>query len=154
MTRAGALPGRRRIIRLVKTLRVCVLVLMALLLPLRGVLAASTPCTLAGIASVQVPMPAQPDAGHHPCDDHAADDGHALPDVGAPEATGHHASAGPAGSHHGSGCQTGACCLMPLGATPPATVAPPAAGAVCYPALVAPPAAFQSGGQDRPPRAI
>jgi len=135
----------RRIIRRVKTLRVCVLVLMALLLPLRGVLAVGAACPGEGSATVA----AQAHAGHGDSLAAASAQGGDADDSAMPCDT-----AEPTGVHHGSGCQASACCLMPLAASPPASVAPQPGSLARFPALVVPAAAFQSGGQDRPPRAI
>lgn len=131
------------------TLRLLVLLLMAVLLPLRGTLAATQPCMGAGGTSAAVVQAAPGGHGgaHHPAHhpDHHA--GH------------HQAGSDHAGTSvdadtggHGTGCQASACCLMPLAAAPPATAALRLDNQLRFPALVTPALAFQSGGQDRPPR--
>lgn len=147
-------------------LRLIVLMLMAVLLPLRGTLAAAQPCLGAGggIAAA-VPMTAvdhrhgmdgdlqpaahqaEPQANHgadHGADHHA---GHHQPQAGDP-ATSTPADTG----SHGSGCQASACCLMPLATALPVTAALRLSNQLRFPALVTPALAFQSDGQDRPPR--
>lgn len=138
------------------TLRLIVLMLMAVLLPLRGALAAAQPClgVGSGLAAVVQAAPGDHDGMQHGV--HHAEQHHA--DHRADHPAGHHpaqdgATAADADTgHHGSGCQASACCLMPLAAAPPATAALPRDNPLRFPALVTPEPAFQSGGQDRPPR--
>lgn len=136
-------------IGLVKHLRVFLLVLLAVLLPVRGAVAAAMLC--AGPAPVAVVADAahahhgadhgvdQPahDAGHHEAGHGAGHDGHDAD----------HA-------HQGNACPTCAsgCCVTPLAVQPPSVQAPAEIATVAFPALTAPAPAFQSGGFDRPPR--
>jgi hypothetical protein len=145
--------GADTIIRHVTTLRLIVLMLLAVLLPLRGTLAAAQPCLGSNSGSTAVMVhaaSADHHAGHgeaHHADPHA---GH-HPLQAAEPATG--ATAAPADpGNHDSGCQASACCLMPLATAPPATAALRLSNQLRFPALVTPEPAFQSGGQDRPPR--
>lgn len=150
--------GVNLIIRPVTTLRLIVLMLMAVLLPLRGTLAAVQPCLGSNSGSavaVAQAAPADHHGGHgdahegmhggaHQVDHHA---GHHQQQTGDP------VNAVPADpGSHGTGCQASACCLMPLATTPPATAALRLSNQLRFPALVTPEPAFQSGGQDRPPR--
>ncbi|HOB93754.1 MAG TPA: hypothetical protein PK306_10935 [Aquabacterium sp.] len=135
------------------SLRLLVLLLMAVLLPLRGTLAATQPCMGAGGGSAAVVQaaPAGHEGGHladhlaeHLADHHAGHHQAPADDAGTPA----DADTGP----HGSGCQASACCLMPLASAPPAAAALRLDNRLRFPALVTPEPAFQSGGQDRPPR--
>lgn len=152
--------GGDTIIRRVTTLRLIVLMLLAVLLPLRGTLAAVQPClgsnsgSTAGMAHA---APGDHHAGHgeaHHADPHAGH--HPLqagdPATAAPADTGNHDSGNHDTGNHDSGCQASACCLMPLATAPPVTAALRLSNQLRFPALVTPEPAFQSGGQDRPPR--
>ena len=127
-----------------KTLRLLLVVLMALLLPVRGLLAATAPC-----AGPLAPAAAVAPAGHGPAQADGPPCHQAADDAAAAAGSADHAP-------HGSGCHAGgggACCLMPLAAAPPAGPGMLPGGLPHHPALVAPVAAFESGGPDRPPRA-
>lgn len=110
-----------------KILRLCFLLLLAVLLPLKGAMAASMLCP----AGVQVEM--QMHAGHHGMDD--------------PAASPH---------DHGTvdKCNTCSafCSLTPLVSDMPRLPEPSAPVAVRFPAISTPAPTFLSGGQDRPPR--
>jgi hypothetical protein len=114
----------------VKVLRVCVLLLLAVLLPVRGVMAATMSCE-----------PAAP--AHHAMSDH---------DHG-PHA---HDGDDPAGHDHASQerCTmcSATCSTPPLPSAAAGLEEPVALTAMSYPDLAAPVPAFQSDGQERPPR--
>ena len=136
-----------------KNLRVVILVLLALLLPIRGALATamlcqgggSGPSSAAAVEQVHVAMPAehglhaaQATAHPHPSDGDASDGDTSVSDG------------------HPTACQVCAsgCCLTPLAFAPPSVQARvPTTSAFC-PALSLAIPAFESGGQDRPPRTI
>jgi hypothetical protein len=137
----------------VKHLRVVILVLLALLLPIRGAMAAamlclgdgSGPSSAVAVEQVHVAMPAehglhneQAKAHHHPSDGDASD---------------HDTSAS---GGHPTACQVCAsgCCLTPLAFAPPSVQARVLTTSVVSPALTLDIPAFESGGQDRPPRTI
>lgn len=128
------------------TLRLLVLLLFAVLLPLRGTLAATQPCMGTGggqgVAVAQA-APAGHDGAHH-ADHHAGHHQAPADDAGT--------SADADTGNHGTGCQASACCLMPLASTPTAMAALRLDNQQRFPALVTPEPAFQCGGQDRPPR--
>jgi hypothetical protein len=137
----------------VKTLRIVILVLLAFLLPIRGAVAAAMLCPGGGdgrTAAVAV------EQGHHETqaahgmhDEHAAAHHHPsagdTPDADASSSGGHQ----PACQFCASGC-----CVTPLAFAPPSVQSPRLAATVSFPALCAPVPAFQSDGQDRPPRTI
>lgn len=152
----------------VKLLRLCLLVLLAVLLPVRGAMAAAMPCANAGQGSHGMPHAtvAHP-AGHgHGAEARAAGAGHA--DQATLHAPAHHGSADHASAHHDAAdhdaaphdpghqdrCSVcSACCASPsLPSTPLGIRAPTAWMSVPFPAFSAPAPSFQSGGPERPPR--
>ena len=132
-------------------LRPLFLVLLALLLPVRGLMAATMPCAeglpsagVVALAGADHPMVDPPmshtghdDAAHAaspaPCHDDAPDD-----EPGA-SANGCHA------------CASG-CCMASIVGTPAWWPEPAPIPSVAFPALSARVPAFHSGGLDRPPR--
>lgn len=131
-----------------KSLRTFVLLLLVLLLPLRGAVAATMACGTAGEASHAAV--ALHDHGAHA--DHGGHDMHAD--------SGEHDQA--AGAHHDgkSGhadscnlCASG-CHATPLATAPPEVLAPRETARLVFPAFSAAAPAFQSDGQERPPRSI
>lgn len=151
MPSGACTPGARRgdNARAVKTFRVCLL-LLALLLPVRGVLAAAMMCPPAGgsgapveahAAHVDAQAPAAHGGAHH---------------HGAPEATGAAAAHDDVSPRHADDCTL---CSAACAATPIASAAsrlPLVQGAgrtlSCAPDAAAP--SFLCGGQERPPRSI
>ncbi|MBX3619878.1 MAG: hypothetical protein KF891_07820 [Rhizobacter sp.] len=118
------------------TLRVYVLVLLALLLPLRGLSAATLLCE-------QHPMSHAETVAHAPAPQADARGGttHDHHDhAGAEEGPGHH-------------CLS-SCSAPLLMSEPPALAVPAIVGMAVYPRLAAPAPSFLSGGQDRPPRRV
>ena len=127
----------------VKTLRIWLLVLLAIALPLRGAMAAAMSC-----ADGPGHVHAAPVADNAP--DHA---GHGGQDASHSHAQHDHASA----SSHDAGDKCSlcaACCSVAVPATVRVAMpqAPPVA--VQFPEHRAPHAEFFSGGQERPPRTI
>jgi hypothetical protein len=137
----------------VKNLRVVILVLLALLLPVRGARAAamlcpddgSVPSPPVAVEQVHVAMPAehglhneQATSLHQPSDGHAPDHDTSV-------------SGG-----HPTACQVcvSACCLAPLAFAPPSVQARVLTISAVFPALALAIPAVESGGQDRPPRTI
>jgi hypothetical protein len=135
----------------VKTFRILVVLLLALLLPLRGAVAATMLCATPGEAS-------EVTAAQHE-DEHGRHAGHHDPAMHAD----HQAmAADPAPSHHdGQGAHADACNLCtsgchatPLATAPPQLAQPRLTARLVFPALCVPAPAFQSDGQERPPRSI
>lgn len=120
-----------------KTLRLFVLVLLAMLLPLRGVSAAALLCEQQPVSHTEFVVV---DAHEH---DSASMPGH------------DHASH----NHSHSGFDKGRHCLSSCSAAPlmggvPSVLTPTLAGTTVFPHFAAPAPTFQSDGQDRPPRSI
>jgi hypothetical protein len=131
----------------VRTFRIGLLLLLAVLLPLRGALAAALPCPNAAHGAAMVAGPhehhrhgAVADAGGHL---------HADADVGA-HAAGAHA-------HHHDGTEQchacASCCTAPpMVATFTPRIAPLELPSVPFPAVTASAPTFVSEGPERPPR--
>ena len=134
--------------------RALLLLLLALLLPVRGALAAAMLCAVPTSATQAAGLIDAPPAGpDHHCHVMAqAEAGDGGDTVGPAEpsvpsaASGH--GAGPTGCH---AC-AGNCCLTALAATPRAVALPVAPAAAAFPALSVPVERFLADGQDRPPR--
>jgi len=126
----------------VKVLRLILIVVLAVLLPLRGVVAASMLCPEGRGAGAAVQAVDDHDHhGHHEGDAHA-DHGH---DHGQEEG---------ASSDHAGGCNSCAasCCASALLSDMPRLPGSPEAVAADFPTLDEPAADHPSDGQDRPPR--
>jgi hypothetical protein len=132
---------------LVKSFRILVLLLLTLLLPLRSAVAATMLCSTPGETS-QVKAILQ-DPGTHAS--------HAMHGDGAD-----HDGSDHAGSHHdGKGghadkcnlCVSG-CNVTPLVSALPEVTEPLLTAELVFPGFSAPAPAFQSDGQERPPRSI
>ncbi|MBX3620782.1 MAG: hypothetical protein KF891_12465 [Rhizobacter sp.] len=120
-----------------KTVRLFVLVLMAMLLPLRGVSAATLLCEQHPASHTEV---VSHDHGGH--DMASATDGdHAQHD--------HSHNGFDKGRHCLSSCSA-----APLMAVAPSVLTPTLLGTTVFPHFAAPAPTFQSDGQDRPPRSI
>lgn len=134
--------------RAVKTLRLCLLLLMAVLLPVRGAVAAAWPCAGEGLhqAAVQASVAV-----------HAHHAGRVMAQVHEPSA-----AIGHAGPHHHDGhggdgrCNVCASCCStaPMVATFTLSIAAPAEPPARFPALRASATTFVSEGQERPPRSV
>ena len=143
-----------------KTWRICLLLLLAVLLPVRGAVAAAMLCSVAGPgAQMELPMVGQP-ASHAAMDsalsphhsgghDHAAGHDHAHGDASSDSEYGHDHAAS-------EGCNTcSAYCSLTRLLSNLSTLAEPLdASAVKFSDLSAPPPSFVSDGQERPPRTI
>lgn len=147
-----------------KALRLFVLLLLAVLLPLRGAVAATMVCAEMGQSSGVGSAAGKAHHGIH--GDHAQLTG---PARGAAHAHGAN-YAGPvadaglldaAGQDGGTSsssdtchiCASG-CHAAPLAAAAPVVAGPVMTAKVFFPAISAPAPAFQSDGQERPPRSI
>jgi hypothetical protein len=116
----------------VKTLRLYILLLLAVLLPVRGAVAAAMMCPPSGSGS--------PHAMH-----------------GSGEHAGHHHEHAPSGAHdHAAGDKCGlcaACCTAaPLVGNAPGVSVPNDLRTAGFPALLAQAPSFVSDGPERPPR--
>ena len=121
------------------------MVLLALLLPAKGAVAAIMACAPASHAAVSGEHPEAAGSAHAAAHDHT-DHRHS-------EASSH--SDAHSGSDHSHDCTfcVSSCSLTPLLASDPVLPAVQAA-ALRYPGIVAPAPSFFSGGQERPPRTI
>jgi hypothetical protein len=134
----------------VKYLRTFILVLLAVLLPVRGAVAAAMLCP--GESS-EIGTAASAGQGEH--------DMHAGHDMEMHHAATHDHSHGAASDEspsggHATACQfcAGGCCVTPLAFSPPSVESPRLAASAAFPALTARVTAFYPDGQDRPPRTI
>lgn len=128
-----------------KTLRLCLLIVLALLLPIRAAVGAAMLCPPMGSGS-----PA-PSAGveHHPA---VTTGGHEHRDDRAyAEHRGQEEAAGP---HDQCNLCAAFCSVEPILIDPPTMAVPCQVFTVTFPLLAALPSSFVSGGQDRPPRPL
>jgi hypothetical protein len=128
----------------VKVLRIWLLVLLAVLLPVRGGMAAAMACVPAAAAAAPSEVEV---TDHHEHHDHAA--AHHDHGAGDPEVT---AAAG-----HGHGeCNlcSAFCSVTPLPSAAPTVAAPLDLAAAAFPSVGAPAPNFLSSGPERPPRSI
>jgi hypothetical protein len=141
----------------VKIWRTWLLVLLAVLLPVRGAVAAAMLCQVSGPAVKLALAVAGPSAGHAAADqalshDHSAVHDHASAHDHAPDPSG----GGHPGHDHAAsdGCNACAayCSLTPFVSNLPPLVEPLDQTAVKFADVAAPPPSFVSGGQERPPR--
>ena len=135
---------------LVKYLRTLILVLLTVLLPVRGAVAAAMLCP--GESST-ISTAATAGHGHH--------DMHGDHDMEVHHAAVHDHSHGAASDEspsggHATACHfcAGGCCVTPLAFAPPSVESPCIAASAAFPALTTRVTAFYPDGQDRPPRTI
>jgi len=149
----------------VKTLRLCFLLLLAALLPLRGAVAAAMLCPPAGVGtsaeagvSTSAEVLAMGLATGHAMDHHAAADATAASHADGSHGPGSHDGSSQAHASHDQGapdkCNLCAafCSLTPMLGSPPTLPPSLPAATTAFPALSAPVPIFLSDGQDRPPR--
>jgi hypothetical protein len=133
----------------VKSFRIWLLLLLAVLLPVRGAMAAAMLCPPVGAGTpgevrlMDHPAPGQ----HHPAAEvHGAGHDHAAHD---------HASGGQDdGTSSQDSCRlcTAFCSVTPMVSSLPTVVAPLDLSTAAFPHLSAPAPSFVSDGQERPPR--
>ncbi|MFG6429875.1 hypothetical protein [Roseateles sp. LYH14W] len=129
-----------------KVLRICLLVLLAVLLPVRGALAAAMVCAPAGSAMAS-PVAAQGDQGAMPC--HMDLDGQpAASAVGEGDAPPH-----PDKTDRCNLCSA-SCSATPLLRDVPGIAEPGGLASASYPDVPAAAPSFLSDGQERPPRSL
>jgi len=135
----------------VKNLRTFILILMAVLLPVRGAVAAAMLCS--GEASVIVVVEAAANDHCHPLAGHPMVAHHSASDDPAQD----HASDDPSSDAHQPSCQFcagGGCFVTPLAFPPPSVASPFVITSAAFPALIPRIPDHHPGGQDRPPRTI
>lgn len=141
----------------VNHLRSVLLVLLAVLLPIRGTVAAAMPCPGQAAALHHLTQLVQVGQGpqHGPAGDdlHSGHGRHTHP-AAAPDAAQGSASDPPSAAGHTSTCQfcAGGCCVAPLAFAPPSVHSPRLTASAVFPALVTRIPAGWPDGQDRPPR--
>lgn len=136
-----------------KTLRVVLLLFLAVLLPLRGAVAAAMACGPAGGHGA-----AQTAVMHHGAT-HASDEAHDHPGtaaMAAAHAEHHSHDAQGDDGHTSERCLLcAACCsAQPMPASVPSVPEPLPPAAAAFPAPFTPALSFLSDGQERPPRSI
>jgi hypothetical protein len=132
----------------VKTFRVWLLVLLAVLLPIRGALAAAMLCPVAE-NGVQVEFQAVEHTHHHVGAHHGMDAAH---EDGQDGATADHQHAGTNASERCNFCS--AFCSVPGLVSAALVLNSPQLDSAEFPPLYAPPSSFELDGQERPPRSI
>lgn len=143
-----------------KLLRICLLVLLAVLLPVRGAMATAMLCAPAGMGQHGEMRVAGAEHAHQHAEPKAhegAAHSHAGQDIGDGVEHDHGSSAlhGHDSSSQDRCSLCSACCASPpLLSTPAGIVEPTALGAVSFPTFSAPAPTFLSDGQERPPRSI
>lgn len=127
------------------TARIWLLLLLAVLLPIRGAVAGAMLCSV-GSAGMQAELQlVEPHAGHHDMGHHEAGHEHG--------GSGHH-------EHHDHGATdrcnmcSAFCSLTPLLSDVPRLPEPGALPALKFPDFSTPAPSFLSDGQERPPRSI
>jgi len=130
-----------------KTLRICLLLLLVAMLPLRGALAAAMMCPPTGTGTTHHASPGPV----HPHDHHAMTAAASHDHAGHAHPTTEH------GDHGSSGAQScNLCCdfcsVTPIIASLPTVPAPSDLGTIQFPDPCAPAPSFLSDGQERPPR--
>lgn len=139
-----------------RTIRIWLLVLLAVLLPVRGAVAAAMLCPPTGAGGPETVLVAGSGMDHHAMDavehaphehaDHQME--HAENDADAPASGGHHDGFG----------KCNLCCdfcsMTPLLSTLPSIPTPSNLSSVQFPDPFAPAPSFLSDGQERPPRSI
>jgi len=136
----------------VKLLRLWLLIVLAVLIPARGAMAAAMLCPV-GESGVQTELRMQGGTSSHHAIDDAMTAAHSHEDQ-------HHDHGG-SSDHHDQGAASDKCnlcsafCSMtPLLRHVQASLAPLEAAAAVFPDLTARPPTFLSDGQERPPRTI
>jgi hypothetical protein len=138
----------------VRYLRTFILVLLTVLLPIRGAVAAAMLCPgektmLSAFAAAGHPeheMHVGPGMEAHHSATHEHSHGHPHEDASDESPSGGHTSA----------CQfcAGGCCVTPLAFAPPSVQSPRVTASAAFPELTARVSAYHPDGQDRPPRTI
>jgi len=140
----------------VKHLRTFILVLLAVLLPIRGAVAAALLCPGGVKTDVTVVVGEHGHYAQHldhgtPMDHSASHEHHSASHDEAHDATTGDESATGGGTGTCQFCASG-CCMASMVGSVPSLGQPVVTGSAVFPMLAVPVAAFQSDGQDRPPR--
>lgn len=137
-----------------KRLRVWLLLLLAVLLPMRVALAAAMLCPPAGVGAADAPVVPGQGVGHHVMLDettHAGSHDHAAH---AHEAGTHEGDDEVASAHDACNLCSAFCSMAPLMSSAPALPLPQDLACSRLPDVSARAPSFLSDGQERPPRSI
>lgn len=137
-----------------KLLRIWIVVLLAVLLPIRGAMAAVMPCAPSSGVS-QAEMHVQVDADEADGHRHHAGHGDAV-QAGEHAAHDHDDPSSPDHDHASQKCNmcSASCSVPPMPAASAGLIEPTVLTEASYPELAAPAPTFQSDGQERPPRTL
>jgi len=135
----------------VRIFRIWLLLLLAVMLPIRGAVAAAMLCPVAE-SGTQLELRLHEHSLGHQAMDQAAKVDHASMHLDH-TASGHHHDDG-AGQPDTCNLCSAFCSVTALVSSLPTVLAPLDTAAASFPDLSAPAATFLSGGQDRPPRSI
>lgn len=128
------------------------LVLLAVLLPIKTAMAAAMLCAPAGVGLQGELVAVQPSVAR--LHEHSANAGmtheHAAHEHGSAASD----NAGPGGPHDRCNICSAFCSATPLVSSLPVVLVPPVHSAALFPECSAPPPSFLSDGQERPPRTI
>jgi hypothetical protein len=134
-----------------KTFRIWLLVLLAVLLPIRGAVAAAMLCPTAGLETSSVAMADH--EGTHQATAELMADGH-----GAHQDAHQHSMASEAGGPHDGVDKCGLCCdlcsMTPMMTSALTVASPLSFGVALFTEPFTPAPSFLSDGQERPPRTI
>ena len=133
-----------------KSWRFCLLLLLAVLLPVRGAVASAMLCSVAG-SGAQTELAGVEHPTAHEAMDHAMEHEHGA--AHDPAGGGHHEGHDHAGTDKCNVCSS-FCSLTPLVSELPTVAEPLDRTAVRFSEFSAPPPSFFSDGQERPPRTI
>lgn len=134
-----------------KAFRICLLLLLAVLLPVRGAVAAAMLCSVAG-SGMQTESIVHPPA-HDAMDQAMAEAAHAHHGHDASASQGHDHGKGHASSEECNMCSA-YCSITPLVSEVPRLPVPLDPPSIKFPGLSSPAPTFLSDGQERPPRSI
>jgi hypothetical protein len=136
----------------VKAVRICLLVLLAVLLPIRGAVAAAMLCPV-GSTGMQSELRMHEHSAGHEAMDHGTVHERGSEDHDHASADHHHEGQGQGSSDKCNTCAA-YCCLTPLVSDIPMLPEPVGSTAIKFPQLSSPAPSFLSDGQERPPRSI
>lgn len=142
-----------------KAVRICLLVLLAVLLPVRGAVAAAMLCPV-GSTGMQSELRMHEHPASHEAMDHGMAHDHAQHQHDAGNHQHGHAGAGHHGDIQGHSTSdkcnmcSAYCSLTPMVSGVPTLPEPVGSAAIKFPNLSSPAPTFLSDGQERPPRSI
>jgi hypothetical protein len=134
-----------------KSARIWLVLLLAVLLPVRGAVAATMLCPIAGSGS-QVELRVELDSSVHQAIDHSIATNHEAAHGAQHEHDGGHHDHAASGQPDKCNMCSAFCSVTPLVNTSPAILPPVDAANTVFPAFSAPAPSFFSDGQERPPR--